>query len=249
MRQPATYPDGPVAAEARPKRLKWFFVGAASLLVATVAIGFSRTFYLRWIGTEGLPPSLQALPLHIYLHGIVLTIWFALYFVQTVLIATHRTQLHRRLGVAGVVVALAVVVTSSITTQQAIAHSIVAPLADVPIVFFMTVGNIVLFSARFGAGVYFRRSPETHKRLMYLASVTLIGPAVSRLPGVIAFPPILTVVDLVLLGALIWRDFRVGGRLHRATLWGGIVLFVAIRVLAVSLGFSDVGRAVVLALA
>jgi len=45
----------------------------------------------------GTPP----LPWLVHLHGFLMTSWFALFFVQVRLVAAHRVDLHRRLGVVG----------------------------------------------------------------------------------------------------------------------------------------------------
>lgn len=63
------------------------------LMRVIVLVGFAHTLYLRVL--FGLPD----IPAQLYVHGTVLTIWFTLAFVQTGLIATDRTAIHRRLGV------------------------------------------------------------------------------------------------------------------------------------------------------
>src|SRR5258708_37817452 len=60
-------------------------------------IGFAQTYYLKVL--FGTPP----LRLLLHIHGLVMTTWFVLFFVQVRLIAVHRRDLHRRLGVAGAV--------------------------------------------------------------------------------------------------------------------------------------------------
>ena len=42
--------------------------------------------------------------------------------------------------------------------------------------------NLFLFSVFFAAGLFFRRKKEIHKRLMVLAMVSLIIPAIARIP-------------------------------------------------------------------
>jgi len=52
------------------------------------------------------------LPAYLYMHGLALTAWFSLAVAQAALVAARRTPLHRKLGVAGLFVAGAVVGTS-----------------------------------------------------------------------------------------------------------------------------------------
>jgi len=76
----------------------WMALAAALIIFA----GFARTFYLR--SSFGAPP-LSAL---LVVHGIVMTGWFVLFFVQVWLVGVGRTDLHRRVGVVGMIVAVLV---------------------------------------------------------------------------------------------------------------------------------------------
>lgn len=68
------------SATAR-SRCVLFFPAYAVLLLAAVIVGFSPTLYLRpWFTDDPLTASLAV-------HGIVLTAWFLLFFVQTVDVA------------------------------------------------------------------------------------------------------------------------------------------------------------------
>lgn len=118
MRQPGVSPAVLGAAETeaadRRRKWRWFFVSMALALLAVVVVGFAPTFFLRgYFGTARLPPGLRTFPVYLWVHGVVLTSWFLLFFAQTVLVASHRTGLHRRLGVFGAVLAMAVVLVSA----------------------------------------------------------------------------------------------------------------------------------------
>jgi phosphatidylserine synthase len=78
-----------------------FFTGMAIAAALTVFVGFAPTYYVRGL-SEAHPLS----PL-VHLHGIVSTAWILLFLSQTSLVAARRTDLHRRLGIAGVVLASA----------------------------------------------------------------------------------------------------------------------------------------------
>ena len=72
-----------------------FYPLIAIVLVAFIIIGFSRTYYLRFL--SDLPPMRAVMQLH----GLVFTAWLALFVAQTQLIAAHRVDLHRKLGIVG----------------------------------------------------------------------------------------------------------------------------------------------------
>ena len=85
----------PSTPRARLSSSHGFFVGMSTVLLALVLVGFAPTFYLRaYRGTSQLPALVQRLPLHLYVHGVVLTLWFVLFLVQTALVASHRINQH-----------------------------------------------------------------------------------------------------------------------------------------------------------
>src|SRR5512140_2059096 len=75
---------------AEHHRWPWFFVVMAGTLVAIVAAGFAPSFYLRAFSADPSGAVQRALPTHIVAHGIALTLWFALFLVQTTLVASGR---------------------------------------------------------------------------------------------------------------------------------------------------------------
>ena len=93
-------------ATARPT-LTWFYPIVSGVLLVVLVVGFAKTFFLR--AFFNVPP----IPAYLYVHGVVLTAWYALVFAQTLLVRAHRVDLHRRLGVASVTVAAMVVPISA----------------------------------------------------------------------------------------------------------------------------------------
>jgi hypothetical protein len=242
--------DNALDMTTTPRTARWFFPLSAAVLLLAVCAGFGT----RALGVGGQPgatvPDYAMMPAYIYWHAAVLLAWILLYLTQTLLVASGRTAVHRTLGPMAGLVAVMVVATSVLATQRAIAHSAIgAPLADVPVVFFNTVAGIVHFGVLVAAGLRFRHKPETHRRLMYCANLPVLTPALARIPGLIDFPPILIMVPLLALGALVAMDLVTLRKLHPATLWGGIVALIAERLVAVPLGFSEIGRKIVDALA
>src|SRR5664280_218793 len=79
------------------------------LLVAVVAIGFAPTYYLAGVFRAPLPSRI------VHVHGAVFSTWMILLTVQTGLISAKRVGWHRKLGVAGFVLAIAMVVMVVLT--------------------------------------------------------------------------------------------------------------------------------------
>jgi hypothetical protein len=187
----------------------------------TVFAGFSRTFYLRpYFQTQTLIPLL-------ILHGAVFSSWIVLLLAQTTLVASKRTRTHMRLGIAGGVLASLMVVIGTVTAI--IRAKGPSPIPGVNPLTFLTIplGDMLVFPTLVGAAFYFRRRPDTHKRLMLLATIAILPAAVARLPfafiqqyGPLAF---FGLADLFIVPCLIY-DFISRGRPHRATVLGGALI-------------------------
>jgi len=94
-----------------------FFGGMAALIAVTILLGFARTYYLRPLVGATSPPLSNLTPL-IHVHGLLFTGWIVLLVAQTRLVAAGRIDAHRRLGIAGAVLAALMTVASSIATAQ-----------------------------------------------------------------------------------------------------------------------------------
>ena len=188
---------------------------AAMAALLVVFGGFAPTYYLK---TFSSAPDLSRLK---HLHGLVMTAWFVLFLVQARLVAAGRTALHRRLGLAGVAVA-ALVVCVGTALALASARAGFSPPGMAPLPFLaLPLGDMVFFSALFTAAIVLRRRSDWHKRLMVLASLGLIAPAVARMLSWIGLggPAIFGLVDLLIL-ACIASDTMKNRRLHPAFGWG-----------------------------
>src|SRR5450432_4808540 len=104
----------------RPSRRfdRRLYLGASLIFLALVFWTFARTFYLK--SFFGTPP----LSLLLHIHGAIMTGWVVLLVVQTSLIAAHRVQLHRRLGVFGAAWGALVVSRGSIATLHAVVREV-----------------------------------------------------------------------------------------------------------------------------
>jgi len=236
---------------ARDRRWRGFFVAMASVLAVIVAVGFAPSFYLKtYIEASPSGAGNQTLPTHVYAHGVVLTLWFLFFLVQTILVASRRVPLHRLLGVVGAVLAAAVFTASILVVVRLAARATARGVAEqVALIVTGDIGVMILFALFVVAGISFRRRRDVHRRLMLLASISIVAPALARLPGAEALVPISVVVpQLALFAALVAYDIVSSRRLHPTTAWGvGVYLLVAVTCTAI--GFSEFGRAFVKSLA
>lgn len=195
----------------------------AIVLTAFVVIGFSRTYYLRFLSDR--PP----LHLILHIHGLVFTAWLALFVTQTRLIAARRADLHMKLGVGGAFLALLVVATGVLATFVGAAVPRMTQLgvttaqaSIVPVV------SILPFAILVTAGVALRHRASLHKRFMLLAMISVLGPPTARLIAMLGGRPYALVIQMSVIAAFVtaclvhdWRKNRV---VHPVFAIGGFVL-------------------------
>jgi hypothetical protein len=203
------------AANVNPDRR--FFTGMAIVLLILSVAGFARSYYLaHWYGTKELTPLLQ-------LHGAVMTLWILLFLTQTSLIAANRTDVHRRFGMIGLMLAGGVVATSLATAFVTLGEGRLNKAIPAHVFLVFPIGLAVMFLLLVGAAAYFYRDSPTHKRLMLLATIAATATPIARL-GIPFLPKgaiggNLALIPLILmLGA---HDISSLKRLHPATVWGG----------------------------
>lgn len=238
-----------------------FFFCMSIVLLLTVFVGFLPTLYLRTF--RGLPP----LPGHLHVHGAILTGWFVWLVVQTSLIKTNRVAHHRRLGALGAILGLAVVFAGPLATFSLVPRIRAAGLdldmdisalgisglgSDLSIARFLSgtvvwpnIASVATFAVLVLAAMLLRRRPDTHKRLMLLASISIVGPAlarISRWPGLGGEQGLFIPLALVLLLlAVVLHDVISTKRVHRATLLGA-TFAVLMNLGGLAIGASQFGE-------
>ena len=177
----------------------------------------------------------------LHVHGVLWFGWFVLLVIQARLIRSGKTQLHRVVGTAGVPYTGLLVVVSSMVAVQAIArdaHLLTQSIETVPTIIPLT--QIVMFTVFFGLAVARLQQPEAHKRLIILAALVAVTPALARISiGVLGAPniPLIFTVSTLLIVLVAYLDWRRTGRLHSVYLWGGIAI-LTVRVLRIPLAMS-----------
>lgn len=221
LRRHRALPSGAPARRGGSHLYGWVALAAALITFA----GFARTFYLR--------ASFGATPLSTMLvvHGIVMTAWFVLFFTQVWLVGVGRTDLHRRLGIAGMVVAVMVLCVGVIAAIDAGRRGATpAPGLATPLEFMaVPLFDMPVFAALAGTAFWYRRRPDIHKRLMVLATLGMLTPAISRIP--LRFiqeggPPVFFGLAIAVVLGCVALDTARHRRLHRAFAWGAMLIVV-----------------------
>ena len=219
-------------AASRPQRTGGrFYAWAGWLAAAIVFAGFGRTFYLRSLSGA---PQLSTLLL---VHGVVMSAWFVLFAVQVWLVEARRIRLHRRLGVLGAALAVLVLCVGVIAAIDAGRRGASPSPGVTPLVFMaIPLFDMPVFAILVGLALWWRRRADVHKRLMLLATVSMLTPAIGRIPlGFIQHggPPVFFGLALLAIVACIAVDTARNRRLHPAYAWGAalIVAMLPLRLL------------------
>src|SRR5882672_11396865 len=144
----------------------------AAAMGLTVFTGFAPTYYLQFFA-GGPTATLTGGPFTAlaHVHGALFTAWVLFFVVQTALVASHRVAVHRRLGVAGAVLAAAMILVGTSTAIAAAARG-AAPVGVDPLAFLaIPIFDMVLFATLVGSALVMRSDKEAHKRLMLLAYI------------------------------------------------------------------------------
>lgn len=200
---------------------------AVILFPVIIVAGFARTYYFK--GLFAGPPLPSTL---VHVHGLLMSAWVALFATQVWLVSSRRVRLHQRLGYAGAGLGLLIIPVGLFTALHAAKYSPVFGPPGVPPTAFLIVPllDLVMFVLLFGGAIYFRKHPATNKRLMLLAAINFLPPALARIPiaPLLAAGPLwffgLPAVIALLCVAL---DARQNGRLHRLFLAGAVALIAS----------------------
>lgn len=207
------YFDDPVA-RGRADRL--FFFAMALVIVAMDALGFGIAFHKTNIAQE----------LHsnwVKVHVFLFTSWIFVFLVQATLVATHRTDLHRKFGIIGAAVCGLMILITVGGAISAFVNSPPRPAFDHFMLHVVVHVDAIDFGILAIAGILFRnRDSETHKRLMFLATVVVAA----RFPFLGSFFKTKWhhYVDqdaFFVIGVL--YDLITRGRVNKAYIWGGLI--------------------------
>ena len=220
---------GPVPVTRRAPAIERRFYIAIGLLAILIA---SAGFLPGIVNGSGRTAPLTTL---VVAHGAVYLMWLGLFVAQATLVATRRTQLHRRLGPLGALLAAAMIVlgyASAIAMgRRGFDLSGDLGVAADPLTFLvLPLGDLAAFTVLVGAALWFRRRPEIHKRLMLLATIGTLMPAplahfIGHTPQLRAHPASIVIPIALLLSLSAIHDRVAKGRVHPVSLWVALALF------------------------
>jgi hypothetical protein len=223
-------------AIAHPQATYFYFYMALACM-AVAFIGFAPTYWLPLASR-----SFSASPV-IHFHGLLFFAWTLYFAFQSWLAASGKIARHRAIGMIGISLATAMTIFGFLVAVEAMKRSAALGQSDAGIAFaIVPLSGIVFFAVTVALAIAAIRRPETHKRLMLLACVSLLDAAVARWfltflapPGPAGPPPVPVTIPpafvayLLLVVAMVF-DWRTRGRPHPVYLYGGGAL-IAVKLL------------------
>lgn len=225
------------AFPARPGADRNAFLTFTALVWVGVVSGFGFDSF-NHVSKHGLD-----FPLIVHPHALAFVGYVVLFTTQVVLIRNGRADIHRRLGIAGAVLAAVMVILGPATALIVDAAKFAAK-GETPEFLAVQFSDILAFAGLTGAGLLLRKIPSAHKRLMMLGLIYISDAGFARLLNdVIAAPlghgalgsaaGLYLGSDLLVLG-LGGYDLATRGKLHPVYV-AGVVWMVGLQFTALTL--------------
>lgn len=199
-----------------------FFLVMVGLIWLGIGMGFGPEIVHR------LQFHARPFPAIVHVHAVVFVGWLCLLSVQLMLVRTRRTDLHMKLGVAGMVLYPAMVVLGIAAAVVVDRHHVVMPGSDTAFLS-IQLADILNFAVMATAAFALRRIPSAHKRLILLATIFIANAGFARwwegpilhwatqhhgVPGYWAYAAGLFLSDVLLVLAMGAYDLITRRRLH-----------------------------------
>jgi hypothetical protein len=207
----------------------YFFAAMATVIAATVFLGFAKSYFLAGTVLASLPTRL------IHFHAVIFSLWILLFIAQVALVSTQRITWHKRLGFLGLGLAGLMFLVGAATLIQTVRRQVKFDIG-LDTIFAGDTLFLTVFAVLIGWGFAARKDGAAHKRLMLLASAAILGPAVSRWPfdfGIVVFLLICDIVPILLIAFDLWSLRKI----HRSTAIG-MALIAAMQLALLPLGHS-----------
>ncbi|MEP1382339.1 MAG: hypothetical protein ABJK64_00955 [Paraglaciecola sp.] len=192
----------------------------STLMIIIVLMGFAPSLYSALSGEFNTK-------LLIHTHALLFLSWMFFYTLQAVLPAIGKLDLHIKLGKFGLPLALILTINGLFVTFVIFSKFVLR--GDVEVARFFLIQpltDMVVFPLLVIAAICFRKKPETHKRLMLLATLMLTIAAIVRI-HYLTIPGIKFVIWTLPVLLSMAYDYYKKRIIHQVYIFG-LILFVLI---------------------
>jgi hypothetical protein len=187
---------------------KYFYFAMSLTIAAIVVWGFSHTVEQNLL--HAAPPR----PLLLWFHGAAFSTWVLFFIFQSLLVRTRNVRVHRFFGWFGVALAAVMVplgVAIAIIMGRFDTYTLHEPGSDAFLI--IPFYDMVVFALLIGLAIWWRKKPELHRRLIFVATCCLLDAAFGRIDYLFDHNLFMYCIDgVILLGVV--RDLLVNRRIH-----------------------------------
>ncbi len=192
---------------------RYFYFSMSLMMAGLVPWGFSHT-----IGTSlfhANPPR----PVLLWIHGAAFSTWMVFFIAQSALVRVRKVSVHRLIGwfgaglaalMVGLGFTIAVVMTrfdSVVLHQKGVETFLLIPFAD-----------MIIFGTCIALAIYWRKKPEYHRRLVFIATCQLMDAAIGRFDFWYNHNLFYVGLDLLIVAGMA-RDWYVDGCVNKVYLY------------------------------
>ena len=199
---------------------RYSYLCMALVMAGLVVWGFSKTV------DANLFRAKPSRPLLLWIHGAAFSTWIVFFIVQSALVRVHKVSVHRTLGwfgagLATMMVALGFTIAIVMTRFDAT----VLQQKDVDSFLSIPFLDMIVFGTLMALAIYWRKKPEYHRRLVFIASCMLMDAAIGRFDFMFNHNLFYPALDLLIVLGMT-RDLVVDGSINKVYLYALPVMAV-----------------------
>jgi len=192
---------------------RYFYLCMSLVLAVIVIVGFSQSVDANLFHAN--PPR----PLLLWIHGAAFSMWVVFFIAQSALVRAKKVSVHRLLGWFGVALAVVMVVLGlTIAVVMARFDTVVLKVKDAQPFLSVPFTDVLVFGSFIAMAIYWRKKPEFHRRLVFIASCLLMDAPFGRFDFLFNHALFYPVLDCLLLLGIV-RDWIVDKRVHKVYLY------------------------------
>lgn len=192
---------------------QYFYLSMALVMSGLVVWGFSHTI------DQSLFHAKPARPLLLWIHGAAFSMWMVFFIAQSALVRVHKVSVHRALGWFGAALA-ATMVALGFTIPVVMTRFDIQVLHQKDVAQFLSIPflDMIVFGICVGLAILWRKRPEYHRRLVFIATCGLMDAAIGRFEFWFNHNLFYIGLDLLIVAGMM-RDLVVDGRIHKVYLY------------------------------
>ena len=192
---------------------RYFYFCMSLAMAGLVVWGFSRTVEASLFRAN--PPR----PLLLWMHGAAFATWLVFFILQSALVRVRQVRVHRFLGWFGAALAT-VMVTLGFTISIVMTRFDLRVLHQTGVEAFLSIPfeDMIVFCACVMLAIHWRKKPEYHRRLIFIATCVLMDAAIGRFDFWFNHSIFYAGLDLLIVAGMV-RDWIVDGRVHKVYLY------------------------------